>query len=381
MNAFCVALLAQTTRPPVSPVQRMVNSLTGMAQGFFNVLPRLAIGLVTLALFWGAGYLLRGLLRPRLSRLRTPSFGAVFAGLAYAGVVLVGLVVALPIAIPTLTVAGLLGGLGLVSVAAGFAFQDILSNLLAGILLIFRQPFVSGDQIELLGVGGSDDIEGTVEAITIRETRVRTYNGELVVVPNKEVYQNPIQVQTAFESKRSSVEVGVGYEMDLGRARRIALDTLAQIDGVMRDPAPEAYYKELDASAVTLDLRYWTGPRQAEVRRVQDLVVEAICNAFNREGIDMPYDTVTLDAAESFQEALAPLAGAGTDGERSDRTRSREGGSGQATRGTGQEPTRGSSPAQGQSRTGAEGRAFMGEPPQGTDSGGAVRRVVDRLTE
>lgn len=370
MNATLgMALLAQTTRPPVSPVQRMVDSLTGMAMGFFSVLPRLGIGVLVLALFWVGGYLLRELLRPRLSRLRTASFGAVFAGLAYAGVVLVGLVVALPIAIPTLTVAGLLGGLGLVSVAAGFAFQDILSNLLAGILLIFRQPFVSGDQIELLGVGGSEDIEGTVEAITIRETRVRTFDGELVVVPNKEVYQNPIQVQTAFESKRSSVEVGVGYDTDLSRARQIALDTLADVDGVFRDPEPQAYYTELASSSVTLDLRYWTRPQQAEVRRVQNLVVEAIYNAYNRAGIDMPFDTLTLDASDTFQDALAPLASGRGRQDSGGQARSRELGSGKSAAVT-----------SGQSPDTADGRD-VGAEPQETDSSGLVRRVIDRLTE
>lgn len=84
----------------------------------------------------------------------------------------------------------LLAGLGFFSVAVGFAFQDILENTLAGMLLLFRQPFRSGDQIDVVGTSG------TVEEITIRETRINTYDGELVIIPNRDVYKNIITVHT-----------------------------------------------------------------------------------------------------------------------------------------------------------------------------------------
>lgn len=298
-------LLAQAPPPApprpgwVSPAQKALESLQDLAAGFFAGAPRVGIAALVFALFLGTGKLVRRVLEPRLTRLRTPSFGRVFAALAYAGVGILGLVVALPIAFPSVSVATVLAGLGVVGLAAGFALQDILSNLVAGILLIFHQPFVSGDQVEVC------DHEGSVEGIMVRETRLRTYDGRLVIIPNKDVYNNTIEVQTAFEVVRTSVTVGVSYDTNLGHARQVALDTLATLDEVLEEPAPQAYYDEFGDSSIGLDLRYWTRPQQAEVRRIRDRVVEAIYDAFNAADIDMPFTTLTLDAAPSFQEAVS----------------------------------------------------------------------------
>lgn len=282
-----------------TPLEQITESLEGMGRAIFTSLPRFLLAAVVVTAAWYVGRAVRTSLQPRLTRLRTPSFGRVFASLAGVGVVVAGVVIALPVAFPTVDVATLLGGLGLLTVAAGFAFQDILSNLLAGILLIFRQPFVAGDQIE---AGG---ITGTVEGITIRETRLRTFSGRLVVIPNSDVYTNPIEVQTDRDAIRSTVAVGVAYDTDLPLARRVALDTLPKVEGVLAEPAPQAYYTGFGASSIDLDLRFWTDSYQASVRAVQDRVVEAVKAAFDEHEIEIPFDIVTLESSPSFAEAVA----------------------------------------------------------------------------
>lgn len=273
----------------VDPVDQVVESVEGILTAVFDALPNLVLGLVVLGAFWLVARAARNRLEPRLAAARTKSFGRVFSRLAGVGIIFVGVLVALPIALPAVDPTTALGALGVLTLAAGFAFQDIASNLMSGILLIMRQPFRSGDQIEV------DGIRGAVQLITIRETQIRTFDGREVYVPNADVYQNAIEVQTAHPRVRSSVLVGVGYEEDLGRAREVALATLGELEGVQGEPAPQAYYTELGASAINLDLRYWTGSAQAEIRRVQDRVVEAINTAFTAEGIDIPYDIVTVD--------------------------------------------------------------------------------------
>lgn len=298
------SLVAQPPPHPggsLDPLQQILQSLAGLATGFFAGLPRFLLAILVFALFWLSGKLLRRPLEPRLTSLRTPSFGRVFSFLAYLGVVFVGLLVALPIAFPSVSIAAVLGGLGLLGVAAGFALQDILSNLVAGILLIFRQPFISGDQIEVTGQ------EGTVEGISIRETRLRTYDGQFVIIPNKDVYTSTIRVQTHYPAVRSSLVVGVSYDTNLSKCRDVALRALADVDGVLADPPPQVYYFEFGGSGINLDLRYWTRPQQAEIRRVQDKVVEVIFDAFNAAGIDIPFTVVTLHASQDFEEILRKL--------------------------------------------------------------------------
>jgi small conductance mechanosensitive channel len=283
----------------VDPVQQLTESVERALALFFAALPGILLAIVIIALFVVIAHVVRTRLEPRLTSLRTPSFGRVFATLAYVAIVVFGLAVALPIAFPAVSVATMLAGLGVLGIAAGFAFQDILSNLLAGILLILRQPFVGGDQIEV------DGLRGTVEAITIRDTRLRTYGGRLVFIPNIDVYSNAIEVQTDREVVRSDVACGVAYGSDLARARSLALETLGRVDGVVDDPAPQVLYTEFGASAIEMDLRYWTSSQQAQIRAVQDRVVEAVHDAFEEAGIDIPFDIVTLDADDSFAEAVS----------------------------------------------------------------------------
>ncbi len=292
-----IPLFAQSETPDPG-LDTVVESLRSMGESALALLPRLGIGLVVVVVGWLLSGLVRRLLKPRLAALRTPSFGQVFATLGALTVRVLAVFVALAVVFPSVDVATLLAGMGVLGIAAGFAFQDILSNLLAGILLIFRQPFVSGDQIEV------NEITGTVEGITIRETRLTTYDGRLVVVPNHDVYTNAITVQTAHDVVRSSFVTGVGYDSDLDQVRDLTLARLAEIDGLLDNPAPQAYFTEHGASAVVLDVGYWTGSRQAEVRRVQDRVVQVLFDAYNDAGIDMPFDVLTLDADERFGQAV-----------------------------------------------------------------------------
>lgn len=282
----------------LDPVDQVTQSVERAAQAFFAVLPGLVLAIVIFALFVVIAKVVRTRSEPRLASMRTPSFGRVFATLLQAGIVVLGLAVALPLAFPAVNVATMLAGLGLLGVAAGFAFQDILSNLLAGLLLIFRQPFVIGDQIEV------DGMPGTVEEINIRDTRLRSFSGRLLIIPNTDVYMNAIEVQTDGDVIRSDVACGVAYGTDLAHAREVALETLRSVDGIETEPAPQVFYTEFGASSIDMDLRYWTRSHQANLRAIQDQVVEAIHDAFEDAGIDIPYDIVTLDAGESFAEAV-----------------------------------------------------------------------------
>jgi small conductance mechanosensitive channel len=244
------------------------------------------------------GAVTRRVLDPRLARLRTPSFGAVFSRLIQTAIVIVGIFAALTMVFPSVNAATALGSLGVLSIAAGFAFQDILSNLLAGILLIFRQPFVTGDQIQVA------DVRGTVEGITIRETRIRTFQGHLVVVPNADVYTSNIDVQTNKPQVRTDLEMGIDYDADVREARELALEVLAEVPGVFSEPAPQVELVGFGASSMDFVVRYWTSSRQADIRGARDRVIEAIKLRFDEAGIEFPFQVVTLDADDSFARAM-----------------------------------------------------------------------------
>ncbi len=300
------AALATTTSQGVDSLTEAVDAAVGEVQsllaGFAASLPRVAIGLVVLALFWLAGKGVKRALRPRLVDHQGTSVGQVIASIVNGLVVGLGVLVFLAVAFPAVDVATLLGAGGVAALAAGFAFQDLLENAMSGILLLLRQPFQEGDVIEVEGA------VGVVQAITIRETRICRFDRQVMVVPNAQVYKNAIRIQTENPAIRSSVIVGVGYEEDLQHAEDLALDALASVDGVLDDPAPEAFYTDLGGSSINLDLRYFHAPQQHELRRVQGEVVKAIKQAYDNEGIDIPFPIRTLDAGDSFTEAVRHLA-------------------------------------------------------------------------
>src|SRR6056297_22406 len=155
-----------------------VAEVEALLTGFAAALPRVAIGLLVLALFWLAGRLAKRAVKPTITEHQGSSIGRVLSSIVNGVIITVGVLVFLAVAFPAVDVATLLGAGGVVALAAGFAFQDLLENAMSGILLLLRQPFQKGDVIEVEGA------IGIVQAITIRETRVRRFDRQVMVVPN-----------------------------------------------------------------------------------------------------------------------------------------------------------------------------------------------------
>jgi small-conductance mechanosensitive channel len=188
-----------------STTDDVARSASNIWDATVEALPRVGIALLVIAVAWGVGRLARAGLGRLLRRKHTPSFATVMAKIGGWLVVTIGVLLALAVTFPSVRPVDLLAGLGFFSVAVGFAFQDILENLLAGILLLLRQPFAGGDQVRV------GEHQGTVERITIRETVITTFDGERTLIPNADVYKSAVLIQTAEPNRRSSFIVGVAY--------------------------------------------------------------------------------------------------------------------------------------------------------------------------
>ncbi len=291
---------------PEQPTNQIEETLGNIIEAFLEAVPRIGIAIVVLV----ATYLLargaRTLLRSRLLEDRSESFARVFSKLGFALVLIAGTLIAITVAFPSIKPGDLLAGLGVFSIAIGFAFQDILSNLLAGVLILIRQPFEIGDQIEVNGQ------QGSVEDITIRETQLKTFGGEKIVIPNAEVYQSVIRVQTAYGPKRTVLAIGLDDHEDQDNATDVVLSAVTSVDGVKSEPAPQVYFTGFGESTTDCEVRYWTDPEQAEVRRVQDQVVRAVSRALKEAAIDMPSPIREMDARPGMKEALKREAAVGS---------------------------------------------------------------------
>lgn len=283
------------------------GKLDTFIEGFFWLLPNLALGAVVLATFWGSSWVAHRSVTRMFQFRHRPDLGALLAGFVRWGMLGLGALVVATIVFPSVKPSDALATLGIGSVAIGFAFKDILQNWFAGLLILLRQPFRRGDQI----VVGT--YEGTVEHIEARATLIKTYDGRWVVIPNSDLYTRSVIVNTAHPKRRTDYEVGIGYADDIATAQAVILDALSRIEGVERDPAPDVVPWELDGSSVNLTVRWWTVSTRASVVKTRGRVIAAIKTALQEAQIDLPYPTQVVLLHDQTEEV---------DG---DRSRQREG--------------------------------------------------------
>jgi small-conductance mechanosensitive channel len=278
--------------------------LRGLADATIALLPSLLIGLAIFGLFLLAARGVRAAVgRAPGLRARSPGLALVLGRIGGGLTVLIGIFVGAAIAFPSISAADLFGLLGIGGVAIGFAFRDILQNLLAGILLLLTQPFRLGDQIR------TGEFEGTVEDIRIRATTIRTYDNRRAVIPNADLFAGKVLVNTAYERRRLTIRFGIGNGDEIAQAKRVILDVARGAEGVLPDPPPVVRVAELGDFAVQLDLFVWIDPPQrVEMLDVIDRVLERGKAALTAAGIDLPFPT---------QQVLFHDQTEATDGDRS----------------------------------------------------------------
>lgn len=291
----------------IAPVTLMQEKLVAVGEAFFLLLPNLLAATVLVLVVW---YASRGLVVviKRISTARQrPDLGALLGSLARGLVLGMTLLFAAAIVFPSVNPGDIFATLGLGSVAIGFAFKDILQNLLAGLLLLVRRPYQRGDQIVVKGY------EGTVEQIESRATFLKTYDGLRVIIPNSDVYTSPVVVKTAYETHRDELVVGIGYGDNPAEAVEYFRAAVAAVDGVASKPPVEVIPWALNDCTVDLKVRWWGGSPRTEQVLVKGRVILAVAKAAKEHGVDLPFPTSVVLFHDQTEEV---------DG---DRTQQREG--------------------------------------------------------
>lgn len=263
----------------------VLTKVEGWLNGLVRLAPNLIAALMLLVVFYVLARLVGYGVRTTLSRRGRPALANVGGAMLRWAIMILAFLLAATIVLPSLKPGDLLAGMGIGSVAIGFAFKDILQNLLSGILILLRQPFRIGDQIVV------GDYEGTVEDIETRATYIKTYDNRRVIIPNSTIYTGSLLVNTAFDKRRSEYDVGIGCNDDWGTAMELMVKAAGDCEGVLPDPAPEAIPFGIDAYQNTIRLRWWSQPDRASVIHTRGRVIRAVYAALDDAGIDMPYPT------------------------------------------------------------------------------------------
>lgn len=269
MRPFFAALLATTTTAigpdvVIEAVERQIHAL-------LTLLPNFVLCAMFLLFVWGVAFgLKRFVLSAGHKSHMNPPLVRALSRLSSILVWVLGLFTAATIVVPSFNPGNMIAGLGISSIAIGFAFKDIFQNFLAGLLLLWSQPFHVGDEIK------SGDFEGAVEDIDIRATLIRMYSGERAIVPNSAVYTNAIIVKTAFPARRGKIEITVDDPRPATEVRDLIAKLIEKTPGIMSDPAPSVAISNIKGTSMRFTVYLWS-PQPASAT---DRALTAVRDAF-----------------------------------------------------------------------------------------------------
>lgn len=202
-----------------------------------------------------------------------------------------------------INVTALTAALGIGGLALSLAARDTIADAIAGVIILIDRPFRIGDRIEIQGVG----TWGDVTDIGLRTTRIRTRDNRMVIVPNSIISQNQV-INYSFPDPRYRIEtyVDIAFGTDIETVRRLLLDTLRQVEGVLLDKPVDVLYDDMSGAAMRFRLRWWI-ESYADKRRMFDRVHTAIQHALDSAGIVSPNisDNISLLVDQETSDRLS----------------------------------------------------------------------------
>ena len=201
-----------------------------------------------------------------------------------------------------INVTALTAALGLGGLAFSLAARDTIADAIAGFVILVDRPFRIGDRIEIQGVG----TWGDVTDIGLRTTRIRTRDNRMVIVPNSVIGANQV-VNYTYPDPRYRIEthVGIAYGTDIETARRVIIEAVQQVEGVLPDKPVDALYNEMGDSEMIFRVRWWI-ESYIDTRRVIDRVHTALQYALDEAGIESPFPTQNVNLQVRAQDLKEP---------------------------------------------------------------------------
>lgn len=250
--------------------QKFWEAARHMLETFIGRLPALVLAVLVFFVFYLVSRFAARTIRRAGSRSRQ-NLAVIFSRLTAGTIILLGFLVAVSVVAPSFQAGDLIKILGIGGVAIGFAFQNILQNFLAGLLLLWAEPFRVGDEIKV------DAFEGTVEEIQPRATIIRTYDARRVVIPNADLFTHSVIVNTALSLRRWQYDVTAGNVRRLAELKSSILDAVGKVAGVLPDPGPEALVVDVSPDSAKLRILWWTHEtRQHDMLASYDRVLTVI---------------------------------------------------------------------------------------------------------
>ncbi len=271
--------------------QLIMQKLITWLHDFIKLLPNILLSALVLVIgFFIARWVkkIAGKLIERISHNTT--LNGLFSSVVYIFFIGITLFIVLKILHLDTAVTSILAGAGIVGLALAFAFQDMASNFISGIFISFRRPLHIGDIVKI------KEYMGKVEEINLRDTVLRTFQGQMVIIPNKDVFQNPIENYSLLGKRRMDITIGVSYGDDLEKVKEVTLNAVKGIEGLSDEEETTLFYREFSDSSINFIIRLWiNSPEQPAYLRVGSEAIMRIKKAYDENAIMIPFPIRTLD--------------------------------------------------------------------------------------
>lgn len=269
----------------------LTEKLSGWLSSAIEMLPNFVAAILILIAFYLIGWVVRRVINRTLTSITTNrAVIGLIETTAGVAILTTGVFIALGILKLDGTVTSLLAGVGVIGLALGFAFQDIAANFMSGVILSIQHPYGIDDMIECKG------FYGRVHDINLRSTVIRTTQGQLVHVPNKEILNSPLTNYSWNHKRRIDISLGVSYADDHEKARRLAIEAVQNLEAVDKDQPIEFFYTEIGPSTFNGTLRFWVNFHvHVDFLAPQSEAIIAVAKVFAENDIDMPYPITTLE--------------------------------------------------------------------------------------
>ncbi|GGF22116.1 mechanosensitive ion channel family protein [Echinicola rosea] len=274
-------------------LQTIINSLQESWRNFLESIPSIILGILIITIGYIIARRIGEATRSRIRKRSSDPLMSKFLGNT------VKICLSLLAIIYAMNIAGLgnittflLSSIGASAIIIGFAFKDIGENFISGIILAFNRPFNVNDTIEV------GDLFGKIKSLEFRYTKLKTFDGKDVYIPNSDVLKKPVINYTEDGFFRWDFIVGIAYEDDVEQAKNVILETVNSHPDVIQDSIHENYVAEdqLATSTVNLKVFFWvdTYEFRREAVMVKGQVIKQVKEALASNDFSMPSDIVEL---------------------------------------------------------------------------------------
>jgi len=268
----------------------VINKLIAWSEAAIKMVPNMLVAVFCLVLFWLLAIVVGRLVHRIVLRLSIYRHVAgLTSRLSYLAVVIVGVILAFDALHLDRAVASMLAGIGIIGLAFGLAAKNIGTDYLAGFIIHFSHPYRIGHLIQ------SGKFMGYVDSLDLRATKIRTQQGQRVILPNHQIIESELTNYTITGERRVDLKCGISQDADLEKAETIAIKAVESLKTRNPERDVEFFYEEIGEFTINFTLRFWADPDQKAYLTARSQAIKAITKTFHEHGIIMPSPIRTLD--------------------------------------------------------------------------------------